>query len=328
MEKKLYKKSEVEKFILEGKVMLLSGSDKALQGLPKGKWIAGTDYYFMDGVGKIDDEMIFVDDFTDFAIDCRILSFDQTDIHNIASESFENGFTLITIPIDSPVYFTFSNNSLTYKDIYKNPVVGFVSCILLEDLGVAKSKTAIGTNPVLSETKAAVMHIKLSDKYTARAEIMNFDIIDRKSSVLKFPINSFVQSDCIIDGKEGNIADFLNDLKNTGVGVTPLITNMNGAFVNRDIRFIDNDNRTVSFFSPVYEGDEYRMSKSPGNYLETFNKRLSGKENVAACFSCTSYFLGGNFEGHKIDYNGIYAFGEIAYQLLNKTIVTLEIDEI
>ena len=62
MNNKLFTKSEVINLINAGHVMLLSGSDKALKGLPKGKWIAGTTPYFMDGIGKVDEENIFVDD--------------------------------------------------------------------------------------------------------------------------------------------------------------------------------------------------------------------------------------------------------------------------
>ena len=62
-------------------------------------------------------------------------------------------------------------------------------------------------------------------------------------------------------------------------------------------------------------GDCFSWDRMPGR-----------KTDVIACVSCTSYFLQGDFEYRHIDFNGVYTFGEIAYQLLNKTIVTLEVD--
>ena len=73
MTNKIFTKQEVINLINAGHVMLLSGSDKALSNLPKGKWVAGTTPYFMDGTGKVDEENIFVDDFTDIAKNAKVI---------------------------------------------------------------------------------------------------------------------------------------------------------------------------------------------------------------------------------------------------------------
>ena len=90
MTNKIFTKQEVINLINAGHVMLLSGSDKALSNLPKGKWVAGTTPYFMDGTGKVDEENIFVDDFTDIAKNAKVEVFDTADVHNIAKHGYDN----------------------------------------------------------------------------------------------------------------------------------------------------------------------------------------------------------------------------------------------
>ncbi|MBQ9469395.1 MAG: hypothetical protein IJU72_00410 [Bacteroidales bacterium] len=326
---KLYTRNEVIDLIGEGRVMLLSGSEQMLSNLPKGSWIGGTAPYFMDGVGKISDDMIYVDDLTQYAAEVRIEELDEANIHQIALHGFDNGFSVLILPIDAPVYFSFASNSLQYDRIFDNPIVGYVACCRLEDYGRVHPATGVGTTGALSTSKAAVMHVRLPEGYTARAEIMNFDTIDTSTPALKFPKTSFVQSDCLIDGQPGNIAEYLEGVKQRIGRYPQLITSMNGALVNRDTKYVDIDKGEAAFFSPAYEGDEYRIVRPNADYQKAFNDMLAAKQgHIAACFSCTSYFMFGEFEGKHIDINGVYAFGEIAYQLLNKTIVTLEIDRL
>ena len=102
-----------------------------------------------------------------------------------------------------------------------------------------------------------------------------------------------------------------------------------GALINRDIKEINNDKKEVTFFSPVYAGDHYYLTEIIDNYKELFNERLLEiKKNPVYTSICVSYYLLGNLEDKKINIEGAFAFGEIAFQLLNKTLVFLEIDDI
>lgn len=330
MESKLYSKAEVADFINAGRVMLLSGSAKALEGLPKGKWIAGSTPYFVDGIGVCDEDKIFVNDFTLVAKSAKTATYNAQNIENIAINGYNNGITLVSIPIDSEVYYTFANNSMRYPDIFKNPVVGFVAATKLDEYGKAKPYVADGADGLLNSEKAVVLYVELPDYLSARTEIENFDTIDEETSEVIFPKDGFVQSDCIIDGKPGNIAEYFEyTVKPKLGGYTQMITSQNGALINRDPKIVDTKTGEVTFFSPIYAGDKYHLVKNGKNYLKMFNDSLSARRSdVVACFSCVSYFFGGNFTGKNVVKNGNYAFGEIAYQLLNKTIVTLEIDRV
>jgi hypothetical protein len=330
MESKLYSKQEVIDFINAGRIMMLSGSENALKGLPAGKWIAGSTPYFVDGIGVYDNDKIFVNDFTIVAKNAKTVSYDVNDIEKIAVNGYDNGITLVCIPIDSEVYYSFANNSMRYEDIFKNPVVGFIAATKLEDYGKAKPYVADGADGKLDSEKAVVLYVELPEFLSARTEIENFDTIDEETPEIIFPKDGFVQSDCTIDGKPGNIADFFeNVVKPKLGGYTQMITSQNGALINRDTKIVDTKKGETTFFSPIYAGDKYHLVKNGKDYLKMFNDSLSARRSdVVACFSCVSYFFGGNFTGKPVVKNGNYAFGEIAYQLLNKTIVTLEIDRI
>ena len=330
MESKLYTKEEVIDFINAGRIMLLTGSEKALSGLPKGNWIAGTSLYVVDYEGKSEEEKIFVDDFTLIAKSCKVAVYDKNNIKDIAVNGFDNGFAVVTMPIDSEVYYEFSINALSFDSMFKNPVVGYVAATKFEDYGKKSPKTSSGLDGNLTSDLAVVLYVELPDYLTARAEIENFETIDTNTPEIVFPKDGFTQSECTIDGKPGNIADYFeNVVKPKLGGYTQMITSQNGALINRDVKIVDTKKGEVTFFSPTYAGDKYFLVKNGADYLKMFNDKLGSKRSdIATCFSCISYFFGGNFEGRHVVKNGVYAFGEIAYQLLNKTIVTLEIDRV
>ncbi len=330
MERKLYTKDEVARFIKEGRTMVLSGDESILEQLPAGNWIGGTTPYFMDkSKGMCTRNLIFVDDFTDIAEEFKIEQFSADTIADVAQSSFTNGFTVLILPFEAPVYYEFAMNSLTYDNIFDNPVVGFVTGFDFNDMGKVSAKVFNGETGEISHDKAVALHIELPENKVARAEILNLDSIQPDSVKIVFPKTSFVQSDCTIDGKPANIAEYLTEIKYKENAPRPLIADTNGALINRDIKDIDIANKQVTFFSPAYEGDTYRLTSIIDNYQKLFNKRLEDLECEAAYTSiCVSYYLLGEFENKKINIEGAFAFGEIAYQLLNKTLVLLEIDTV
>lgn len=308
--------------------MVLSANEKTLDQLPKGNWIGGTSPYFMDKIeGVFSTEKIFVDDLTDTATNFKIEIYDKNSIKNIANNSFENGFTVLIIPGDSDTHFEFGINSLTYDKIFENPVVGFIAGFDLDKLGTASPKIYNGQEKEKNNEKAVAIHIELPDNKIARAEILNLDTIDKNSPKIKFPKTSFTQSECTINGEKSNIAAFLSKI-NYKEGL-PIIADYNGALINRDIKLIDNKKKEVAFFSPVFHDETYYLANVIDNYHELFSEKLK-TEGLTIPYSCicVSYYLLGNLNGKKINTEGVFAFGEIAFQLLNQTLVFLEIDEV
>ncbi|MEA2042325.1 MAG: hypothetical protein U9N85_07210 [Bacteroidota bacterium] len=328
MKRKLYTKQEVIKFISEGKKMVLSASEKMLDVLPKGNWIGGTSPYFMDtDVGKFTEEKIFVDDLTHIATDFKIEKYDKDNIKNIAINSFKNGFTVLIIPGESDTHFEFGVNSMTYDKIFNNPVVGFIAGFDLDRIGELSPKVYNGQENEKILNDGVAIHIKLPDNKVARAEILNLDTINRNSPEIKFPTTSFTQSECTINGDKANITDYLSKIEyKEGL---PIIADYNGALINRDIKVIDKKKKEVTFFSPVFHDEIYYLANVIDNYHELFGKKLKTESlNIPYSVICVSYYLLGNLENKKIQAEGVFAFGEIAFQLLNQTLVFLEIDEV
>lgn len=330
MERKLYTIEEVKNFIAKGCQMVLNADEEALKQLPKGNWIGGTTPYFMNtDKGVFSKDLIFVDDFTNVGVDFKIEEFDVGTMPQIANNSFKNGFTVLILPFEKEVYHEFAYHSLSYDGIFNNPVVGFVAGCDFDLLETAEAKVVNGLSNELSSDKAIALHVKLPGNKIARTEILNLDNIQPDSDTIVFPETSFTQSNCLINGKDTNIAEYLDEIGYIQKAPRPLIASTNGALINRDIKVINTEKKEVTFFSPVYEGDEYFLTDIITDYERLFNQRLEEiKQKSFYTSICVSYYLLGQLEGKKINTVGAFAFGEIAFQLLNKTLVLLEIDDV
>lgn len=328
MKRQLYTKEEVVGFIKEGKVLVLSADEKMLNDLPKGNWIGGTSSYFMDTEGAVlCTDKIFVDDFTDIATGFKIETYTENSINNIALNTFVNGFIVIVIPTDTEVHSEFALNSLTYKNVFNNPLVGYVAGYDLQRTNEKLSSYVYnGLNQDKITDQAIALHIELPKNKIARAEILNIDTIDKSSPKIQFPRTGFLQSECLIDGKLSNIAEYFNKINYDGL---PIIANNNGALINKDIKNISADAKEVSFYSPIFNDETYFLVNNVDDYQKVFEKRLQIEElDVPYSCLCVSFYLRGNLNGKKINTEAVFTFGEIAFQLLNKTVVYLEIDDV
>ncbi len=346
MKRQLYSIDEVVQFIEEGRYLVISGGEDILSKLPKGNWIGGTSTYFMNVDHAVHTKnKVFVDDLTDIGINYDIRLYSNEDIKNIAVDAFDNGFTVVIIPNGSSVYNEFSLHSLSYDQIFNNPVVGFISGVLEDEVaeryGIGNAcdnnenksdKVYLplvfdGRMPKMYGDYAVAIHVELPDNKMARAEVLNVETIDKKSPTITFPKTSFTQSDCLINGEKHNIADFLIE-----VGYQSnynLVADYNGFIVSRDIKEINPLMKEVSFFSPVFDDEVYYLANRIDDYKELFDKNLLyyNKDNVPYSCICISYYMRGSLNNKKINMEGVFGFGEIAFHTLNRTLVFLEIDE-
>ena len=328
MERKLYTIQEVEKMLTQNKKLLLSADEAVLDKLPQGDWIGGTIPYFMaQNGGRFSTDKIFVDDFTEYGIDFKFEKYTKDNINTIAENSYKNGFVALILPVDTPILSSFSINSLHYKDIFKNPVVGFVAGMCIDDYGKKTAIVYFGKNTEKLYDNGVAIHVKLPPNKIARAEIINVNTIDRKSAKLKFPKTSFHQSDCFVNGKKTNLIDYLQKIKYPK-GL-PIIADYHGALINRDFNHIDYKKREALFFAPVSSNEVYYLVKPIKNYDIKFEEMLvPEQENLAYSCACISYYIIGSLQNKKIGFVGAFTYGEIAYLLLNQTFVNLFIDKI
>jgi len=101
-----------------------------------------------------------------------------------------------------------------------------------------------------------------------------------------------------------------------------------GAMVNVSFQGINEADGIVNLYAPVFIGIEYKIADSVDNYVEAFKKALpQGASPIFSC-NCILNFLYSKLEGQVVEkMYGPVTFGEIAYQLVNQTLVYLEIKD-
>jgi hypothetical protein len=308
--------------ITEKKLLHISGAEALLRKLPAGNWIGGSTEYFLDESGgqvRNDALDVLELDFNAY----RFASYDAQALSNLTKDAYDNGFSIIILPFDSEVHKLYAQNAADYEDIFLKNLIGWISGINLEAVG----QTPIAVNGALGEVltdKAVALHIGLPEGKIAQLNIVNIFSADAKSPVIAFTEDGFEAKNCLVDGKETVFADYL--AQNGLDTKLPLIGDYSGAGVNISIKSIENGE--VSFYAPVFKGIEYRFAEVIPDYVEAFQSKLAeitNKDSKFAC-NCILNFLYGDLEGKNIgSFYGPITFGEVAWQLLNQTLVYVQI---
>lgn len=309
---------ETIKMISDGKLLHIAGSENLLKKLPKGTWIGGSTEYFMaqEG-GKVTDELFFVNvlPYTDF----KISSYDEKSIENVTVDAFDNGFSIVIVPFDSNVHKAYAEKAAGFENMFIKNIVGWVAGL---NLGVP-GQTPIAVNGQTGEVmpdKAAVLHVGVPSDKVVNIGIINIFSQDENAPVIEFDEEGFTVNKCRVDGKEVVFADYV--AQNNIDTKLPLVGDYSGAGINISFKTIENG--IVNLYAPVFSGIKYRMAKNISDYAKEFGDRLLQFEGVESMFSCNCIlnFLYGELEGKKIEtFSGPITFGEIAYQLVNQTLV-------
>jgi hypothetical protein len=309
---------QTNKLINDNKVLHIAGSESLLRKLPKGNWIGGSTEYFMteDG-GKVSGEMLFVTE-----LPCNkftIKSYNADNISSVAEATFDNGFTIIIVPFDSAVHKEYAQNAAEYSQMFMRNVAGWVSGLNLNIPGQTPIAVNGSTGQVLSN-EAAALHLEVSADKKVSIGIINIFEQDKNSPLIEFKEEGFSVKKCFIDGKETVFSDYIK--QNTVDIKLPLVGEYSGTGINVSLKSIEDG--IVNLYAPVFSGIKYRMAKAIPDYEKVFNSRLMEFKNTNAAFACNCIlnFLYGELEGKSIDaFTGPITFGEIAYQLVNQTLV-------
>ena len=324
---KLLTLNEVTDKINKGEILILAGDENLLNKLPKGKWIGGTIPYFVgDDGGVFTKDKIFTDNLPDYVENVKIKTYDESSLPQIALDEYKNGYSIIIIPGFSSIHTSFAENSNQYKDIFLSPLIGWIAGIDLADIGKVKPKVFNGFQDESSNEKAVAMHIELPPDKIATLDIVNL-FEQNEGDTITFSRTGFSTTECFVNGEKKNFAEYL--LENKIDIKLPLVANYYGAMINTSFSSIDEDKKVVNFYAPVFEHVEYKIAKPIENYVSTFTKQVSGL-NISPVFSCNCIlnYLYSELEGKKTaNIKGPMTFGEIAYQLLNQTMVYLNIED-
>ncbi|MEV4783430.1 DUF6976 family protein [Burkholderia sp. LMU1-1-1.1] len=318
---------EATALIDAGKVLALAGDEALLARLPKGSWIAGTIPYFIADDGGIETrDKLFATELTRAAATTTTLKTYTLDtIKNIATDAPANGYTVVIIPARSAVHTEYANHGRDYDDMFMKPIVGWIAGVHLSDLDSATAKVVNGADGTLRDAEAVALHVSLPDEQMAVVHILNLFKQNPDADVITFATTGFSASTCYVNGEETVLADYMAarklDLK------LPLVADYNGAQINTSFQNVDQDGRTVHFYAPVFAGIEYRQAAPVGDYVHGFEALADGRHgDVEFSCNCILNYLYGELRGRKTgDLSGPVTFGEVAYQLLNQTLVYLDV---
>ncbi len=325
---KLISAEEATAAIEAGKVLWLAGDEDLLSQLPKGRWIGGTIPYFMsaDG-GKTTKSQIYATELdTSLAKRIQVKFYNTNTIENIAKDAPDDGFTILLMPALTDMHLNYAKNAPEYEDMFIKPVAGWVTGIHLDDLGTIAPRVFNGGTGESSTDKAVAMHITLAPNKVAHLGIVNI-LNQGDGDTFEFTDTGFSVEKCLINGVEHYLSDYLTE-HNTDTKL-PLVADYSGAMINVSFQEIDSDKKTVSFYAPVFSGVEYKLAAPVADYVSEFQKALPKLENgLAFSCNCVLNYLYSDLEGKKTaEITGPMTFGEIAYQLLNQTLVYLTIED-
>ena len=313
---------QVKKDIASGKALVLAGDEALLEKLPEGNWIGGTIPYFMsnDG-GVITRTKIFVHEMNAPVLFHKIAAYGHDELDRIVHDAPKNGFTILIIPAGSKVHSCYAEAAPNLDGIFLKPINGWISGMHLDDLGKKSAKIFSGNPFVSSNNKAIAMHFNLPADYMAKIGIINL-FEQGTGDVVTFPEEGFAARNAFINGNSVNFAHYLQENKvDTKL---PLVADYCGANVNVSIQEVRTDE--VAFYAPVFQNLEYRIARPVTDYVKEFQKALPEGINPIFSCNCILNFLYSELEGKVTEgMNGPVTFGEIAYQLLNQTLVYLEI---
>jgi len=325
MQSKLMNLEEAKKVLSGSGVYMVAADNKVINQLPKGNWIGGTIPYFMASEGGvIDQNRVFITELPSSVQFKDIRFCDEGSIASVYQKIPQNGLGMIIIPALTSTHLSFAVNARNYKEFAQRPLVGWIAGAHLNELSTVKPKVINGLTGEVSESKAIVMNLALAANYYCDVGIVN--IFDQGSGdTLEFPESGFEASHVLVNGKQENFADYV--VKNKINIKLPLVADYAGAKINVSFQNIDEKARKVSFYAPVFQGVSYRQAGNVADYIGRFSNELP-KDSSQIAFSCNCIlnFLYSELEGKKTStITGPITFGEIAYQLLNQTMVYLTI---
>jgi len=315
---------EVKAEIQNGKNLLLAGDESLLSALPEGNWIGGTIPYFMaENGGTITKEKIFTTILPDIFSLSAIKFYDENNISKVAEDAPENGCSFIIIPANSGVHLNYAQEAPNYTDMFLKPIIGWISGTHLDDTN-AIPKVFNGKQAKMSVDQAVVLHTELPPGNIAQIGIVNL-FKEGDGDIITFDEIGFSIKDCYINGKKENFAEYL--IQKEVSTANPLVADYFGAKVNVSFKAINEKEKTVDFYAPVFNDIQYKTASPVNDYVTEFEKALAGlKTDVTFSCNCILNFLFSELEGKKTGkIVGPITFGEIAFQLLNQTMVYLVI---
>lgn len=327
MKNEMLSLAEAAKRISAGDVMTVAGSEDLLRALPKGNWIGGTTVYFVTETGGATvRDKLFCTTFPS-AVSASPRHLATADLPGLASGYVAGGFSIILIPAFSPAHSAFAVDGQTYDGLFDQPLAGWITGVHLDEIGKKAPLVFDGRTGQSHDDGAVLLHVGLAEGAEVVIDILNiFSQSDAADRSFTFPKGGFSAQSAMVNGAEVNLGKYIAQHQiDTRL---PLIANYAGALINVSVQSIDPESGEVKFYAPVVAGVEYRLANSLPSYAQAFAEGAAGKGEGQYSCNCILNYLYGEMEGTKTGaFTGPVTFGEIAYILLNQTLVRLDVKD-
>ena len=316
------------KLIQSGATLAIAGDESVLAALPNGNWIGGTIPYFMGQDGGVTTrEQLFVTPLSFYpGLKPSIRHYDAASLSQVCMEAPLNGFSMIILPAFSEVHFEYAQHASMYDEMFMKPLVGWVSGIHLDDMGRRTAKVRDGRNGGLLENQAVVIHVPLPENVRADVSIVNL-FSQGTGDTIEFQESSFEASTCLVNGKPTSLAKYLKSISHDTR--LPLVADYSGALINVSLKTVDEKRDNVEFYGPVFPHVEYKLAQPfAGSYETAFGQAIADlPEKAGFSCNCVLNYLYSELEGKRTGHvTGPMTFGEVAYVLLNQTVVHLTLE--
>jgi hypothetical protein len=323
--KGLFTVERASELLASGAVAVVAGTEELLGRLPPGNWIGGTMRYFMTPECSCEStDRVLVTELPVDPADIAIRSYDAHELARVVTDAPDNGFSVVVMPAGSPAHLEYAARAPYYPGLFRTPIVGWISGVSLGDLGAVAPYTFDGRTGHREAERATVLHASLPEGRTAQVSITNL-FRGGPGDIITFRDEGLTVTDCRVNGKLRNFARYL--VKTAVDTRLPLVADYAGAQVNTSFQSVDPAAGIVNLYAPVFRGIEYRIAAPVSDYARAFREAV-GESHSDAAFACNCIlnYVYGALEGEPIGHvTGPMTFGEIAYQLLNQTLVCLSI---
>lgn len=309
--------------IAAGDIMTIAGSEEMLRALPRGNWIGGTTVYFVtQNGGEMVRDRVFCTTFT-AARHALPRYVAHSDLASIPQGYIAGGVTMILIPAFSRAHEDFALHGQDYADLFNQPLAGWVTGVHLDEIGKVPPLVFDGASGQSYAEGAMLLHVALPDGAAIDLDILNI-FKQGDAQGLRFDASGFTASTAKVGDQSVRLADYI--AQNSIDLSLPLMANYAGAMVNVSVRDVNVATGLVTFYAPVVAGVEYRFAAKLANYAQAFATGAAGAGADQFSCNCILNYIHGEMEGKMTGhFTGPVTFGEIAYILLNQTLVRLDI---
>jgi hypothetical protein len=318
---------QVSAKIGSGLPMMIAGDEAALAKLPKGSWIGGSIPYFIDEAGGVfSKDKLFVTELDPAVFkNATIATYDERSIAKIAADAPEDGLSFLILPFGSKVHLEYAQKAPEFEQMFLKPIVGWISGVAVDEIGKKAAVTFDGRSGERYVDKAVCLRCSLPKDKAAKIGLVNI-FSQGTGDAIEFDTEGFEQEFALVNGKKVQFADYV---KASGIDTKlPLVGDFGGARINVSFQSIDEARKLVRLYAPVFKNVTYRVAAPVGDYATAFDAALKGVSGRKVAFSCNCIlnYLYGGLEGKRTGGAvGPITFGEIAYQLVNQTLVFVEV---